>query len=628
MASDDAEYRLLTTEIKDKEHLQNWIEYFVGFRMPDCKLMDHSTSTPLDFIWESYQAMQRGESLHITAIAGRDSGKTVALSIIDLLALIDGRDVAHLGMIRTQAQRAKDYLEQIINRNPVLKKRVVKQNSTEIKLKIADDIVGIETLTMSVKAVQGKHVSCLSMDEIGSSLDPVNLKAYRDAAGMPGNSKSGKSALVLKISSRQSGFSLVEKAIQDAPKTGEQIRFWTTLDCTERCDDKRSGTEDLPLWINIKRGEKYDDQEFGRLPANQKEGFVRTTLTKKNCKSCPLAAYCGGKLRHQTSTSPLLRKIDDVVGKINASGASTNWVLSQLMSMQPSTESLVYHEFSPEIHVRSYPQLFEILTGIQAPPTIDRQQFILELKRRGCQFYAGIDFGYASPAVVTVVAVDGKDRVYVVESFAAIRKNDDEFAEIVATEIEPKYGVQMYVADSESPSGISLLRSRNLPVSEAIKGAGSVRTGLNVVKAMLRMAGTNNETRIYFCPELQQSNLPNTPGLIEEFGLYQWSTDAAGQILDDKPPMKGSDHHCDSLRYVLSWLFGKTKAQATFATPYEPTVETNNLYGPDLIRAQGLYVNDNRDQFDSQGRPKKKPGDDDPDDGGGSAGGGLVIAWT
>jgi len=625
--SDITPQELLMAPINSREELQAWLKDNLGFTLPDCKVTEYADSTPLDFVYDVYRHIMDGKPLHTMALSGRDSGKTVALSIIDLLSLLhDQRSAIHMGMTKDQAKRAREYLDNYIKKHPIIKGTVTKDNTTELKLKVDNDEVGLELIAMSPKAVQGAHYALVSYDEVSSSVDPTHLKAYKDSSGIPGSSRKGKPAVIVKITSRQAGYSLAEQEIKNAAKSGIKIVKWTTIDCMKKCPDERSGTEYAPMWVNIIKGKHHTDTEFAQLSEKEKDGYSRTTDTKKNCHTCPLAVYCQGKAKKQTSTSPLLREIDDVITKVNSSG-SHDWIVSQIMSLSPSTEGLVYFEFTRSLHIPGWNAMWETLTG-QAPPIeITRDEFLKQLKRSGATFYAGIDFGWSSPSTCVVIAVDRRDNVYVVDAVGKTFISDPEWVEFVKTNIHSKYDVQMYCPDAEDQGAIKHFRDNNIPCANIDKSKGTVKAGVNTVKRFLRIPGTNNQAKIFIAPDIG-STVTNVPGLVDEFELYKKQTDVTGKILDDQNPEKGNDHYLDALRYVLFWLFGKIQMQATFATSgYEPVLVTNAPTADELARMQGVTFNDNRGDFKNMGVQDDDDPDDDPD-GNGSPGGGLKVAWT
>lgn len=619
----------LMAPLESKEDLQAWISEYVGFTLPDQTLSRWSNSNPLDFVWRVYQAMINGEALAILALSGRDSGKTISLSIIDLLSLLhDKRSTIHIGMTTRQAERAKDYLEDFINRNEIIRNSVTKMNHTEIQIEVDKVKVGMEILSCTPKAVQGGHCSLLTFDEIASSMEKANVKAYSDAHGILGASKNGKPAIVVKITSRQTGASLAEIELEEADERGLEIARWTTIECTERCPDWRSGTVPTPLWINPYTGEKFTKEEFEvNVSLDKREGWELAEDTMDQCRTCPLAAACGGRLKHQKSTSPILRKIDDVINKIRLNG-SWEWATAQILSLTPSKEGLVYFEFSERTHKPNWQTLWNVLTGnkpIAVPVT--RDIFLKEAIQSGCTFYAGIDWGWKVPSTCVVICVDREGTVYVVEASGKTNVSDPAWVQIIKETIHTKYPIQMYIPDTANPGLLQLLRDAELPCAEADKGPGSVRAGINTIKRFLKEPGTG-EIKLYLAPDLV-SSVAKVKGITEEFAAYRKDTDASGTLKDDLNPVKEHDHYLDALRYIMHWLFGKSLGKVIFAGQLEQKPQTNNPTMIDLIQMAGIPVNDNRDEFHQMGQqPKKKPDGDDDDPDGNNSGGGLKFVVT
>lgn len=601
---------MLMSPCQDKEHLHAWIQKYTGLDLPNQTISRYSNSNPFDFVWSCYRTIMDGKAGAFLGLAGRDSMKTLGLSIIDLLAFLhDGRNIVHIAMTTQQGSRARNYLDSFVNRHPVIRASIVKQNTREIKLTIDGREVGLEIIPATPKAVQGSHASVVTFDEISSSVEPNNLRAYRDAHGILGShttlSGQTKPAVIIKITSRQTGDSLAEAELEDAPNSKINVMRWTTLDATERCPDERSGVVPTPLWYSVLKGDKYTEEEF--VHVGKQEGYEHTTDTFDGCRHCPIAAFCAGDLKKQESTSFLLRTIDDVINKIRLAG-SWDWAVSQIMSLKPSSEGLVYFEFDRQVHQPGWSAMWQTLTGSPSLIPVTRELFINELKKRNASFYAGIDWGWSSPSTCVVVAVDAKEMIYVVEAIGKTYTPDPEFIEMLRTTIQRKYGVQMYCPDIANGSGNQLLRQANLPTTDEIDK--SISLGLNIVKGLLRVPGSNGMTRIFFAPDLQ-SQIVGVPGIIEEFGKYRKKIDAAGNILDDEDPEKGNDHYMDALRYLSYWLFGRMrlKVGTDFERAKKPIQHTNIPTLQDIARQHGLTFVDNREttpeeQSDDDSGPK------------------------
>ena len=85
---DPSDVELLMTPFEDIDHMQAWLQRWIGLTLPDVKITKYANSTPAAFVWEVYRAIMDGTPLHIMGLSGRDSGKTVALSIMDILSIL------------------------------------------------------------------------------------------------------------------------------------------------------------------------------------------------------------------------------------------------------------------------------------------------------------------------------------------------------------------------------------------------------------------------------------------------------------------------------------------------------------------------------------------------------------
>lgn len=630
--SQEDERLMLMSPLETKEDLQAWILTHIGIELPDQTVSRFANSNPLDFAWECYRAIIDGTPLNIMGLSGRDSGKTLTLGIIDVLAFLhDKRDTVHVAMTSAQGQRAKAYIEGFINKNEMMRNAVIKQNNKNITMKIDEEEVGMEILPATPKAVQGAHCSLLTFDELASSMEPSNVRAIKDAAGIVGTSRTGKSAVVIKITSRQAGHSLAEAEIR---RGRTKVVSWTTLENTERCPDERSGVVRQDLWINHIRGEAYTEEEFENMDPNKKDGFYKVDTTYDKCRNCPLVSLCQGDLKKQTFKGATLRNIDDVIVKLD-NGGSQDWALAQLMSLKPSNEGAIYWEWDRKIHVPGWDAMWERLTGKKAPYPINRQMFIAELKRQGCQFYAAIDWGFINPSTCIVLAVDRRGFMYVVEAIAKVKMNDGDFIEdILRNGVHVDYDIQMYCPDLANASGRDMLVQAGLPTTDEIDK--TINKGIPLVKSVLKVPGTNGLARILFAPDLDE-NMPKkqngekVESIFDEFELYHKKTDKAGRVLDDQDPEKEYDHFMDALRYLIYWLVGKNKAfvaytgDLAYASPVAQmlsTVSEKKTHIPtnkEILIQHGINFIDNEseDAVASNNEPKGPPD-----------AGGPIWSWT
>ena len=171
------------------------------------------------------------------------------------------------------------------------------------------------------------------------------------------------------------------------------------------------------------------------------------------------------------------------------------------------TEGLVYKDFSRQKH------LFDKLPAVQFIETI-----------------AGCDFGFNHSAAVLTIKKDYDGRYWVIEEFYRTRHTDQQIAEYVAS----KQFNKVY-PDPENAGGIQELKNHGVNVREVIKGKGSVKNGISVVRELLRAGQL-----------MIQRNCLNT---IREFETYSYPPKE--DRLDNENPLKENDDAMDSLRYAL-----------------------------------------------------------------------------
>jgi hypothetical protein len=618
----------LFTPFVDKDHMQAWLSYFLGFVLPDSAgLTKFDESSPAEFVWEVYQAIMEGKPLDIMGLAGRGSGKTVGASVIGLLSILhDTRGFVHAGVTTEQANRAREYFDKYVQKMEILKPFLSgEKNRKKIIFNLPEGGASAEIISLKPARVQGPHQALVIIDEIGSigldsGIASDVLKAYRDSAGILVTSFKSKPGVKVRITSRHSQASIPEQEIANAAKTKLRIVKWSTISVMKKCPPERSGTELAPLYINVFKDHHYTPEQFHALPENSKDGYELAPDVMDKCHKCPLVSICQGRARFQTSESALLSSIDDVCSKVLSQ--PWDWVLSQLVSLKPSAEALVYHEFDPQIHQPGWNVMWERLTGIPADHAVTRAEFVDMCKKKRCTFLAGGDWGFTAPSTCVVAAIDSKDNIYVLQAYGATGKDDPEFIQDILDHVNPNYPIDAYIPDPENPSGLSLMRKASLPVVEVDKSAGSVRAGINTVKRFLKVPGKNKYTKLFFAPDLA-STIPGVPGIMEELVLYEKAIDkATGKPADNENPRGGFDHFLDSLRYLLYWQYGKAQASVAWAGNLDNATQQDSIL-QQASKTGNFQVNDNRDEFNQDGTPKKPNDDDDS-----GPAGGLNFTWT
>lgn len=143
----------------------------------------------------------------------------------------------------------------------------------------------------------------------------------------------------------------------------------------------------------------------------------------------------------------------------------------------------------------------------------------------------GVDFGYTNPCGVTHIYRDSNGNYFVDEEWYQKGRTENQIADYV---LSCKFNA--VYPDPENPSAISVLAQKGVPIKEVIKGKGSVKTGINKVRDLLKQNKLKINKRCI--------------NLISEFESYSYPDYLIGGS-EPEEPVKEFDHLLDSLRYVI-----------------------------------------------------------------------------
>lgn len=150
--------------------------------------------------------------------------------------------------------------------------------------------------------------------------------------------------------------------------------------------------------------------------------------------------------------------------------------------------------------------------------------------------FAGVDFGFTNPAAIITIHEDFDSKFYIVDEFYKTHKTEDEIADYIKS-----LDVQYVYPDPENASAIEVLRRNGVNVREVKKGKGSIPSGINTVRELLKQG------RLFV-----HERCVNT---INEFETYHYPDN------DKEIPVKESDHAMDAIRYALSMKTTRIKPQ-------------------------------------------------------------------
>lgn len=171
-------------------------------------------------------------------------------------------------------------------------------------------------------------------------------------------------------------------------------------------------------------------------------------------------------------------------------------------------EGLVYKEFDRALHL------------FQGEPDTDMQYTM-----------AGVDFGFTHPTAVITVKKDYQGNYWVTDEYVEAGKTEEEVVEYVH---QQKFA-KVY-PDPENASAIEALKRKKINVRSVIKGKGSVLSGIQAVRELLKQNRLKISTKC--------------TSVIQSFEMYSYKETKGDKTPDEMPAHDFSDP-LDALRYVL-----------------------------------------------------------------------------
>lgn len=173
--------------------------------------------------------------------------------------------------------------------------------------------------------------------------------------------------------------------------------------------------------------------------------------------------------------------------------------------------------------------------------TFDEACHVKRIRRPWQRFLIGIDDGYTNPLSAHLYLIDGDGRIHSRYEFYKTQQLPEDvlkWAKRMRRIVKIAAGeeIEAVVID---PSAAKL-RAAFDKAGFAVVAADNTREGLKTVEEYLRKNG-DDLPRLTFDPSCRNQ--------IQEFGMYEWAKNAAGQSKD--VPRKQDDHAMDDLRYTV-----------------------------------------------------------------------------
>lgn len=577
---EEIKHRTAFIPCQTKEALALWIAEFLQLEFPDTIVDEDSTASPMGFIWSVYSKALfniEPENNRILAYAARDSGKTLAESVLAFLMIVHlNRSVGHMAATLDQAAKATAYIGIYFGR-PYFRRFLIGDNKKtkefvryehadtgkSISTKEWEDLplleqgsyrnfsAKLEIVVCTPKGANSLHVPFFCVDEV----DLANPQAYEEAKMIPtADHRTGTAAITVLTSTRKYAYGLVQNEIDKAPQSGLKIYHWNILDISRKCEEDRHHPEKprIPVFINKEDLRVAKPAEYARLTPEDQSKYAPHDAFDGCINNCSLLAMCRGRLATVAQNpkfpqaSSLQKPVTHLIGQFKS--VDPQAALAQLLCRKPSQTGLIYPYLDREVHVKTPAQIAEMITGDHYPEDFDRDALIEMLKGRGTEFVAGMDFGYTHYWASPLIAIDGR-RAFVIGCVARAEILTNQQIEIFQSAFgDMKPAV---FADTENPQAIKEFKDAGVDMRRWQKKPGSVLQGIEVVRWMMRpLIG---EPQLYFMAGDDVIDL-----LFLHLSQYHWTTDRLLGTPTDEPD-ETNDDLPDSLRYVLMNKFAKGK---------------------------------------------------------------------
>jgi hypothetical protein len=549
--------QLLFTPCETKKDLYNWIKVFLKIDLPDTTVLPESNSNPLQFVWDIYKTAIWPDRVPIDERAirsivysARGCFKSLCATIAEFLIIIHGcRDVVHVGLLDDHAQLAyKKYFLQYFE-SELIKKYVKKSSilSQSVLLNMYGNLNTLKVIPLTMAKTSGPRAHLLVFDEIDKARGE-QLLAYNNAFGMLTTTPKKDMPITFSISTRDTAYGVIQSEIEQAKSKDIKVWHWNIIDITEKCPNTRSGVQKVNIYIRKNTLVYIDETQYRMLPITEQENYEKFEGYDGCLKRCKIFGACLGHLKHQESKCKWLKTIESTQ-QLLLQVPSEDMAMAQYLCRKPSVDGMVYSDFRPYTHVKTYNQMWEIYTGVKTDREITLEELTARFDEDCVPRYMGADAGFHHPRGL-LVFVDDKQNVYVLQELAPERKDSPEFAHDLKVNWH-RYGIDMSFPDIESPDLVSALRKNKFPVSKKVDK--NVQLGIATIKGFLRVPGSDR-TQLFIhesCTEL----------ISEMETGYRYRQNPDGSYSDK--PVKESDHSCDALRYILHTLFGKERAKLT-----------------------------------------------------------------
>jgi len=539
--------------LSSPEGLKDWIMYYLGLDMPMGIVDPDSTSSPIDAMWEIYNAVKNNDEnaqSKFIMLSCRSGYKTLSSSILETLLMVHFKiTIGHMASIKEQSAIAISYINLFfLKLEPLLTAAGwtnKSQNKSQIEFQTPEgESVYIKVVVCTPAGANSLHTNLFFIDEV----DLINnILAYEESSKIPVYSK-GRNPITVRLSTRKFAFGLMAKAVEDASEKNHRLLRWNLIDIAEKCPDSRHMPElpkvdryvakNLPL-------RQISVDEYNNLVDIEKQRWELLKEVHGGCAECKLLPVCKTRLasRPDTHVGGLYRPIRSVIGDFEEGTNDMNE--AQLMCWRPSAKGLVYPRFESSRetgNVITVEKAYETIVGVKLEKA-NELDLILAMKNAGVRFVAGVDWGYTHDFVIVIFALLANGEVWIVDCFSQAGLEFTDQLE-VAKGYRDKYSPEKWWCDPAMPSSCVSFTKNGM---RAPKFTKDVMGGIEALRSKITDAFGRRWLKVLHTEANQK--------IINTFIKHYFKLDTQGNPSMSPDDVPGIADQADAMRYVAQQMF-------------------------------------------------------------------------
>lgn len=555
--------------VQTKDDLRLFLKVFFNIELPDNKVDEHSTSTPLQFVWDVYSAMltNDGPKDYVVA-AARNAGKTLCAAITHFLAMVHfRRSCLHIASIKSQARVCMKYMDSFC-RLPEVAPYFVADNTEERRLEnlpvnwfTTKTDAEVSIVAASIRGANSKRASYMCQDEV----DLTPREVLSEVAGVldPTLDDHKFSPIVVSLSSRKTNDGPLQDKIDEAEKEkasgkSESIRLvrFSMVDWMEKCTT--AGPSTGQAWVHTSTLQTiWSQEDYDHVPETEKGRFY-TYNVGQNCKSCPAFLACLGRSVNQKTTSSRLRN-KEFVGTVLKAVKDSNVIAAQYLNWKPETTGVVFRSFDVYQHCKTLNQMWTWLgnTPWENPQPLTLHFLASWLRSKGWAFHWGVDWGYTDPASCVVMAYNpAQERAVILKCLTKTGYANQQWADYVCGYIPAHLTPEIICPDAEDPASSSYFKRHGLRCRR--EKPKKISTGVSQMRGLL-WDPTTQSTRMAVLVDPMDPDLQDMQVLVHQMMHWKHRRTPLGDW-DMNTYEDGNDHTIDPQRYILD-MYLKTKGK-------------------------------------------------------------------